>query len=176
MCTKCLEVKDFSKFVKNSKLKSGIGSCCQSCNYLLYTKKRAIDNSRTYKGRILRMWYNILMRCKHKLKTTKVLFSKGEFIQFIDKKTNYKEVYKKWVENDFVYRLTPIPDRIDSKGHYEASNIQVISFADNTAKANSDNPPRKICKLCKKYIKRSKNISCTHCNKIKLTTLTPPQA
>lgn len=104
--------------------------------------KKNLLRKRTYDGRINTMYSSIKSRCanesKYKNRNIQCMFEKTEFVDFIKDREDYKVVFEKWKESGYEYRLIPTVDRIDSKGHYELNNIQILSQSDNSFKGQKE--------------------------------------
>jgi len=63
--------------------------------------------------------------------------TKYEFIGWcFDHLQEYDIIFEEWEDNNFVKRLSPSIDRIDSNKTYTLDNIQWLSLSDNARKHN----------------------------------------
>jgi hypothetical protein len=87
--------------------------------------RRAREKRKTLEGWASVKYREMKCRCgKRKYyKNVKVLLSKEEFIDIV-KKSNFKQLNE------------PSVDRIDSSGHYELGNIQIIEKRENDGRAS----------------------------------------
>lgn len=100
------------------------------------------------------------MRCENPKNDSYARYG-GRGIKFnIDRKDFYSK-FKKKVDIMLKAGKTPSIDRIDSDGHYEMNNIQIVHFADNTDEMRqrlserfkqdrilAEQAPTKICNAC----------------------------
>ena len=82
------------------------------------------------------MYSNIEKRSKSK---NLPCLSKEEFINFtIQNSLKIENLYKNWKENKFMQKLTPSVDRINPNLGYIPSNIQFLTYSENTSKGNKE--------------------------------------
>jgi len=67
-------------------------------------------------------------------KNIQLRVSPKEFYEWLLKRDDYKGVYAQWVESNYQRLLVPTIDRIESLGHYELSNMRVLSWQDNMSR------------------------------------------
>jgi len=125
-CRRCQQSKSLNEMKKSSKKPDGRDSICKEC----YRKEhRKYD--RTPHGRCRTAWYRINERAGNKrgdcptYANVEVKMTKEEF--FIWARPRYEE-WEKLHPN-----VTPSINRIDPKGHYEISNIEMISWNENAS-------------------------------------------
>ena len=96
---------------------------CNKCTTGLYTTKI---------GFIRHMFYKLTLKVKYK-RYIDIDFSYEWFKNFLLNSSTFNNLYNEWREsNNIMYR--PTIDRIDRSIHYCKSNIQVLSYKDNTQK------------------------------------------
>lgn len=111
-------------------------------------KKDYEEESRRYN--FLRIWkrryYHMLSRTEGRSTHAsnalgKKIISQDEFIVWCKDFKNLNEfitIYFEWAQNDFPLYLAPSIDRIDPSKGYTCSNIQWMSYSDNSEKNNRD--------------------------------------
>ena len=95
----------------------------------------------------LTRWDGMIGRCsKHRKHRKKHLYyGKGIEIRMTKEEFyNWCERYKDLIENMYKNGEIPTVDRIDSNGHYEIQNIQIISLKENSARARKINISKPI--------------------------------
>lgn len=149
-CKHCLKIKEGNEFTRDKRVKDGLYSKCKQCCNLLYNyyeysvngsisgKIRQQNLNRDFNGHIRMTWIRMNQRCKFKPSMTKrrikVLVTEGEFIDFFLKSKKYHLLFNEWVKNNYDVKFTPSIDRIDSNGHYEIKNMQIITHYENSIK------------------------------------------
>lgn len=122
---------------------------------------RYIKYRQSIKGKIASMWSGINSRVGNKhgdcptYANTKLLMTRKEFSDWIT------PVLEEWIKTKPLRGMQGASvDRKDANGHYELSNLQIISNADNSKKKFDNrniNPPegKAWCGKCKDYLSRA---------------------
>lgn len=157
ICFKCGIKKPVSNFYKHPQMPSGTVNKCKECN-----KKDVKDNYAEHRAEKheydrYRHRYSVMRLFSHKysmIKTrcTKVrsngkpyrvhgmqFLTKKEWLDWCYKEENYKkfmEIYNNWVQSNFIHKLTPSIDRINSKAGYLSNNLQWLTLSQNCSKYN----------------------------------------
>jgi hypothetical protein len=124
VCSVCKRRKSASRFYKDCNSGDGFTSQCKSCRAAY---------QRTPKGRANTAWQNLRKRIRAETprlrcyQGVEVRLTKEEFVEW------FLPRYTAWIGEHPGVR--PSVDRIDSKGHYELSNLQLISVSQNAHKA-----------------------------------------
>ncbi len=146
-CRKCGKIKEHGQ---DRSSKSGVALWCKPCT---------AEYRHQPKYRWAKAWNNLNLRAGNKIgnrptyKDVKVLITKEEFKEW------YIETMEDWEASHprpANYRDYPSIDRIDNDGHYEPTNLQVISIGDNSRKRpknyNQYAPIGKSwCTVCKAF-------------------------
>lgn len=121
---------------------------CKPC------QKRIADKYKeTPKGKALQLWYGLRSRAENpKLPTyrnVKVKISKQDFLEWALKELD------KWVKDGYTVKVATL-DRINSDGHYEKGNLQLLTKEENSKKKDCNknlNAPEGFawCGKCKAY-------------------------
>lgn len=147
-CTKCGSKGPFG--TRNKGSRDGLASWCKEC-----LKAARDDWRKTLNGQIGTLWIGIRSRAENKngknptYKDVKLLMTREEFKEWVRPKL------KHWLEAHPDIR--PSIDRKSDEGHYEISNLQLISLAENTRKARKNknvNAPKGMswCSQHKAYL------------------------
>lgn len=141
-CSKCRRVLPRSEFYERSDRPSGLTYSCIDCHKLL-------DKMRAKLPRALAVskWHSMQQRIKRRssYKDIKVRITRGEFLDWVI------PLLESWNWSNGI----PSVDRINSKGHYELGNMQIIPWSENSVKDSKNNrAPRgtRWCNKCGKYI------------------------
>lgn len=96
---------------------------------------------RKVSNHITRLWYAMNRRVNTQSSYLKreVKFSKQWFIGFCMENKQYKRLFNQWAKNGYPRKLVPTIDRIDNAEGYTKTNIQFLSFKDNSHKKYYDN-------------------------------------
>ena len=163
-CNKCKLEKPLVDFCKNKLNKDGLHCWCKKCSYEScvkykknnkhkineYQRKRRLETKacepdrhnienhnnnarlrvyrKTAAGRAATMWSGLVYRSKHKYCGVEVRFIRDDFIEWaIPKIEKFLELFPD---------ETPSIDRIDPNGHYEFTNVRVISLKRNVIRSS----------------------------------------
>lgn len=64
------------------------------------------------------------------------IMPRSEFIKWASDNVSFLRLYKRWVVNDLDRKLTPSPNRINSKKGYTISNVEWVTSSQNSALAS----------------------------------------
>lgn len=90
---------------------------------------------------LINKYYMITERCTNpnnkraKYYFNKELMSKSDFISFSLNDLGFNLLFNNWIESNYAFKLTPVPDRIDSKLGYVAHNIEWVTFSENSRRS-----------------------------------------
>ncbi len=120
-CTLCLEAKPLTEFHRHAPSKDGRKPRCKSCQNRAETARRLEPDHRAVQA-----WHDLNKRVRNQPEYIgiEVLISKESFIAWAT------VAFKEWVDNN--PGQTPSVDRRDPAGHYEISNLRVISWGENS--------------------------------------------
>lgn len=123
-CNKCKETKQATEFSKNRRLKDGLDYTCKEC------KRKIRESKPLYEKSLQHMAINLVGRGK---KTTGCY---KDIENRLGNTTDIKRYLHVHHEQDIrrilAEKQTPTVDRINTKGHYEAGNIQILSKEENS--------------------------------------------
>jgi hypothetical protein len=148
ICVRCGLKKLLRKFRNSSGSPDGKTNICKRCYHKLY--KSLVS---TPKGAAKMAWNNMRSRVKRHAKRSysgiEVRLTEKEFFEWAIPR------YKKWFKEH--PGVKPSIDRLDSKGHYELSNIQMIPYRENCGKTSRSINSRlphgfKFCGRCEKVL------------------------
>ncbi len=150
-CKICNKYKPNHEYHKCSQTKDGLNIYCKPCkkikdrrDFINNIEKRKSQHKARYErtyysqgGYIDFLYAGMIARTKRNpyYKNIKVTITKEEFIRFVAN-SNFFKLWDTWVTSAYKKSKSPSVDRIDSKGDYSLSNIQIISFSDNARKAH----------------------------------------
>lgn len=140
-CGTCEQTLDLESFHKDKTHRDGLRSKCKDC---CNTYQKSLR--KTPRGLACSKWHGIVGRVgtEKAYEHVELRMTKSEFINWA------VPLLAAWDWNLGI----PSVDRIEVKGHYELSNLQIISWAENTRKdrRNSHAPPEtKWCRLCGEF-------------------------
>lgn len=130
-CTKCKEVKDFSKFPKKSNSKDGYYTLCKVCKNL---------NNKMYSRTKEGLLTKIYAHQKHKSKLrqhAQPTYTKEELKGWMFK-NSFEVLYVQWKKSGYLKDLTPSIDRIDDYMPYSLDNIRLVTWQENNKKGQLD--------------------------------------
>lgn len=112
---------------------------CTSCRFV-YKKRTRLDFF------LMSKYVQIKQRCTNKNNSKNYMYNgklkctKDEFLNkfLTDKQTI--NLYKNWQKSNFNTKLTPSIDRIDVRGVYELSNMQMLTQSENSKKDKIEIP------------------------------------
>lgn len=133
-CRKCQVEKHIHLFRKDKYKKDGFDTICNDCynsgrRASGCNRKQSLQYRNTPKGRAIRCWNKIQSRANNKdgrnpsYSDIQLKMTKEEFLSWAIPQ------YEEWAKHH--PEETPSINRIDPYGHYELSNIQIISLKDN---------------------------------------------
>jgi len=131
-CYACGNTKAESEFNKNRAKRDGLNHECKDC-----ASEKMRKYFRTKKGMVKRIFQNQKTRAKKDI-TKKVKYTCDELYEWITTRENFGSLYRAWVESGYDRHKVPSADRIDDYGCYEFSNLQLMTWGDNSAKAFKD--------------------------------------
>ena len=148
-CTKCNITKPLYEFSKSKVIKSGYKSTCKLCDNEYLKNNRVKKNNstthkyeKTFKGKLVRTYRNMLSRVTGVLKTKKHLYNgldilnKESFYEWSINNNDYNSLYKNWKDNDYILILSPSIDRIDPLIGYTVENIRWVTHSENSTNTN----------------------------------------
>jgi len=159
-CKKCGEEK-FSNEFNTTGLKRTPRKDCRICQSK-QNKKRRInrDHKKIVKNTIHKMLYDAHNRCTNPRNVSYFRYGK-KGIKYILDEQKFREEYANMISNMIERGQTPSIDRINPDGHYEISNVRILTHEDNSMLANIGQS-RKF----RKYRQREM-ITCKDCGKTK---------
>jgi len=137
-CNKCNKTKEFDEFGKNKQMADGyLNSCKICCNEKQYAKRR------TKKGLVADIYDSQKQRSKTRGHTppTYTLFG---LRQWFKSSAVANALYDTWVLSGYAKNLRPSIDRLNDDKGYSFDNIQLMTWGENMAKANTDVKSGKI--------------------------------
>ena len=139
-CLGCNRVLYLDAFAKQKLGKLGRRSRCKECVTQTYV--------RTKKGVVLAMYSNQLTKSK-KRGHPAPYYTQKELHEWCHSQQAFHDMYDTWVNSDYDMHLKPTCDRLDDYLPYSLSNIQLMTFIDNTRKFGSDCMSGINTKICK---------------------------
>lgn len=140
-------------FSRHPKHRDGLQSRCRRC-VLATGKLRA----RTLRGLLLDRHAKMRRRAAGRSKTQlyratgKPIVSRDEFVAWGLAHPDYLRLHAKWVESDYVRRLSPSIDRIDPDKGYTLDNMQWLTVEENTRKGGGQDYILRTLRSAKKKI------------------------
>lgn len=141
ICRRCNQLKALTAFPKVTKRKYGHDTICKQCknadNRIYMAWYRDTPN-----GKANQTWHKLLDRCCNKngknpaYARVECRMSQEEFMQW------YIQKYSNWMASH--PDETASVDRIDSAGHYEISNIRLISLSENVRRSRTPKTAEQI--------------------------------
>ncbi len=137
ICTRCGEEKVFEDYHKNRTKKYGVRPECKECSSK--ERKEYYKNLTPLERQIENMAGNLLNRTRgHAAK--KHYYDKGIRCKIGRNRTEVKEYLREHFSDDIAAMIARgeqvSVDRIDSAGHYEAGNIQILELSLNAKKGS----------------------------------------
>ena len=149
-CTKCGISKPFSEFYKDRKKKDELKSSCKTCELTRINIKK----QRSKVGLISTMYNK--QRGNSKLRGHEMPdYTKQELIFWCLSKIKFHLLYNAWVESGYDKNLIPSGDRTDDSKGYSLSRLQLMTWQENSLKANSDMKAGKLINV-------HKSVECIH--------------
>lgn len=119
-CTLCLETKPIDQFHRHPLSKDGRKPRCKSC-------QNAAENARRLEPdhRAVQAWHDLNKRIRKQseYKGVEVRMTRAEFLEWA------VPAFTQWMTDN--PGITGSVDRQDPAGHYEISNLRIISWGDN---------------------------------------------
>ena len=125
-CSTCGETKSLSGFYKDKAKKDGLKSECKPCAAML--KKEYL---RTKKGLVKQLYSNQRNSSRtrrHDLPD----YSLQELREWAYSQKIFHELYSAWKSSGYQKALIPSFDRIDNECSYTLSNLQIVTWAENS--------------------------------------------
>jgi len=131
-CRKCNKIKCISEFGKDKRNLDGIKSYCFQCE-----KENTYKWKKSKKGLLSGIYAN------QKIGSVKrnyppPSYTKAELIEWTFSQKIFHEIYDDWKKSGYDKLLTPSCDRINDYLPYMLSNLQIMTWHENWAKANID--------------------------------------
>lgn len=128
VCTKCKENKSFSKFHKNKSCKDGYSYWCTMCYK---------DYSRNIESVIGIIYSSQKFSSKHR-NMQPPTYTKQELQDWLMNDWLFNLLYNNWANCGYNKDNKPSVDRKDDYDGYTLSNIQIMTWSENTAKHHED--------------------------------------
>lgn len=125
LCNVCNQDLPLDSFANQATGKLGRRASCKSCVKNVYR--------RTKKGLVISMHAN--QRAKSKKRNhPQPDYTKEELFEWCDNQPIFHKLYDDWVASNYDTKLIPTCDRLDDYKPYSLSNIQLMSWQDNSNK------------------------------------------
>ena len=131
-CYICEKLKQPHNFYKCSKSKDGLGHYCKPCHYI---KKK--EKTRTKKGFIRELYSHQLHSSKTR-EHTPPTYSREDLQDWLFSQKKFHHLFHLWELSNYDTYLRPSTYRIDDFSPYSFSNIQLMTWGENTAKGHLD--------------------------------------
>jgi hypothetical protein len=118
-----------------------------------YTKKY----EKTPKGFVMRAYRNMQSRVtgvqtkKAHLYKGLTLLDRQEFYSWALDDSEFRRLYKRWVETGYEHRLTPSINRIDSNKGYTLDNLEWVTHSVNSSLGGASSKRRHVRSLLEVY-------------------------
>ena len=132
VCSHCSVEKDLSFFSKNKNNKDGLQDECKKCNKdKLDFKTRSLDGIGKY-------IYKVQKQSSKKRGHNPPEYSLDEFEKWLFSQPIFYKIYDEWKESGYDRWLKPSVDRKDNSLPYSIDNIVLMTWKENSIKANAD--------------------------------------
>lgn len=143
-CSRCKTAKPRGEYYRDRRKLDGCQAICKAC-----TAEERVAYRGTPYGQAARAWLSILhrLRSRDTYQGRELRMTREEFMAWA------VPIYASWDAS----RGRPTVDRIDNDGHYELSNLQIISMSENSAKDSRIVSPdgQSWCGGCQAHMDRS---------------------
>jgi hypothetical protein len=149
-CPCCKLIKPYFEYYKRKRSRDGFYEYCKLCvkkkHKKYYETNKILVKSITQKYRdkeriyyiifIRRMYWFMSNRIMEKRKyyRGKELCDRNEFIRYAFTNWKLKYLYCDWAKNGYQRKYRPVIDRIDSNKGYIISNMNPMTFSENSSK------------------------------------------
>jgi len=131
-CTKCLVVKPFSEFYKHSGRNDGMHYDCKSCG-----KEQESIYHKTKKGLVSRIYRDQRAHSRARQHYAPP-YSLDELRKWCFSQPLFHKLYDKWVESGYDKMRRPSCDRTDDSLGYSLDRLGVMTWKENSDKADRD--------------------------------------
>ena len=130
ICYKCKLKKPLKSFALNKQTSDGIAFYCKECN-----AKEAKEYRRSRDG-LIRHIYSCQKMHSKKRGHVPPLYTKSEFIDWMNAQEQYTFLHHVWVKGKFNRWLRPSIDRLNDNLPYSFSNIRLTDWKTNSDKGH----------------------------------------